>query len=310
MTRIVVSGNAVMDFVFHVGAMPRTAEKHRAKAARIVGGGNAANAAVTLARLGAETLLATRLGDDEMADMIVHSLHGDGVDTRLTRRFEAHHSSFSSVFIDDAGERQIVSFRDWEMPARAGWLQAALPVTFDAALSDTRWPEGALAMMLAARAIGKPGIIDAEAPIADAHEAMAQASHVAFSAQGLRDYVGHGDLERGLWEAHEGLAACVLVTNGHEGTRWIEDGALRRLAPPAIVAVDTLGAGDVWHGAFALKIGEGAPLAQAVAFANVAASIKCTRSGGRDGAPRLTEVEEFTSRSETSSPQEARSTAA
>ena len=309
MTRIVVSGNAVMDFVFHVEAMPRTAEKHRAKAARIVGGGNAANAAVALARLGAETLLAARLGDDEMADMIVHSLHGDNVDTALTRRFEDHHSSFSSVFIDDDGERQIVSFRDWDMPARAGWLQAALPVTFDAALSDTRWPEGAHAMMMAARAIGRPGIIDAEAPLADAHEAMAQASHVAFSAQGLRDYVGHDDLEAGLREADARLAACVLVTNGHEGTRWVEDGQMRRLAPPGVTAVDTLGAGDVWHGAFALRIGEGAALADAVTFANVAASIKCTRRGGRDGAPRLAEVEEFMSQDASASLQEARSTA-
>ena len=293
MTRVVLSGNAVMDFVFNVDAMPRTAEKHRAKAARIVGGGNAANASVAVARLGGEALLATRLGDDEMAQMIETSLQSDGVDTRLTRRFEGHHSSFSSVFIDKDGERQIMSFRDWDMPSRGGWLQAALPVTFDVALADTRWPEGALALMMAARAAGKPGVIDVEAPVDVAREALAQASHAAFSAQGLRDWCGHGELQRGLYEASVQLPGSVLVTDGPNGTYWIEDGETRHAPAPQVTAIDTLGAGDVWHGAFALLIGQGNDIATAVGFANAAASLKCTRAGGRDGAPTLAEVETF-----------------
>jgi len=62
----------------------------------------------------------------------------------------------------------------------------------------------------------------------------------------------------------------------------------------AVRAVDTLGAGDVFHGAFALAIGEGMPERRAVRFANAAAALKCTRfGGGRGGAPSRAEVERF-----------------
>jgi sulfofructose kinase len=60
-------------------------------------------------------------------------------------------------------------------------------------------------------------------------------------------------------------------------------------------AVDTLGAGDVWHGAFALALAEGRPERQAVRFASAAAALKCTRFGGRNGAPRRAEVDAFLS---------------
>ena len=295
--RILVAGVAVMDFVFHLDAMPDRAEKYRARDGTISGGGNEANAAVAVARLGGEVHLATRLGDDAVADLIVAGLEGEGVGTSLARRFAGRRSSFSSIFIDAAGERQIVNFRDTALEPRAGWLQAALPTRFDAALADTRWPEGALAMMLAARAAGRPGVIDAEAPVREAEEALGQASHVAFSAQGLCDWAGHDDLERALAEADRALPGMVLVTDGPYGTFWRENDALRHLPAREVAPVDTLGAGDVWHGAFTLALARNDALDDAVALANAAATLKCTRKGGRDGAPRLDELHAWMERS-------------
>ena len=80
-------------------------------------------------------------------------------------------------------------------------------------------------------------------------------------------------------------------------TRW-EEGALHlfqlaRGAGIPVEVVDTLGAGDVWHGAFALALAEQQPEIPAVRFANAAAAIKCTRFGGRKGAPTRAEVEQF-----------------
>ena len=282
-----------MDFVFHLDAMPRKAEKHRARDAHVSGGGNAGNAAVAVARLGGEVHIAARLGDDAVADMIVEGLKREGVGTALVRRMEGCRSAFSSVFVDAQGERQIVGFRDPDLPPRAGWLQAALPARFDAALADTRWPEGALAMMLAARTIGVPGVIDAEAPVRIADEALAQASHVAFSAQGLRDWAGHDDLQRGLAEADTALPGIALVTDGPHGTFWREGGEVHHAPARAVTPVDTLAAGDVWHGAFALDLARGLPLRAAVERANAAATLKCTRRGGREGAPTAVELDRW-----------------
>ena len=133
----------MVDFVFFLDEMPRLAEKYRANGAEITGGGGAANAAAAIARLGGHAMLASRLGSDQVADMIAAGLEADGVDCTMLRRFEGRRSSFSSVFIDKAGERQIVNFRDHDLPMDAGWLRAALPDRFDAALADTRWPDGA-----------------------------------------------------------------------------------------------------------------------------------------------------------------------
>lgn len=291
--RIVVCGSAVLDLVFQVEEMPRRAEKHRARDAAIRGGGNAGNAAVAVARLGGEVHIAARLGDDEIADLIVAGLEREGVGVALARRQPGRRSAFSSVFVDAGGERQIMGFRDPGLEPRAGWLQAALPARFDAALADTRWPEGALAVMLAARAAGVPGVIDAEAPVREADEALAQASHVAFSAQGLRDWAGHDDLAKGLAEADAALPGTALVTDGERGTRWIEDGETRHAVARPVTPVDTLAAGDVWHGAFALRLAHGDALRAAVEYANAAATLKCTRGGGRDGAPTAAELAEW-----------------
>jgi sulfofructose kinase len=56
-----------------------------------------------------------------------------------------------------------------------------------------------------------------------------------------------------------------------------------------VTAVDTLGAGDVWHGAFALALAEGEDEPAAVRAASAAAAIKVTRHGGRAGAPTRAE---------------------
>ena len=59
----------------------------------------------------------------------------------------------------------------------------------------------------------------------------------------------------------------------------------------AVEAVDTLGAGDVFHGAFALALAQGRALAAAIRFAAAAAGLKCTRLGGSMAAPYRAEVE-------------------
>jgi len=293
MTKIVTTGVAVLDFVFFLDEMPRLAEKYRAQGAQITGGGGGANASAAIARLGGHAVLASRLGSDQVADMIAAGLEADGVDCAMLRRFEGRRSSFSSVFIDQSGERQIVNYRDPDLPMDAGWLKAALPDAFDAGLADTRWPDGAEALMEAARERGLPGVLDAEAPIREAEAALHLASHVAFSAQGLRDWAEHDDLDKALADVAIETGAFVCVTDGAKGVRWRQGTDFGFEPAYVIKPLDTLGAGDVWHGAFALRLGEGASPWEAIRFASAVAAIKCTRASGRAGYPTRAEAEEF-----------------
>ncbi len=293
MSKILLAGVAVIDFVLALDNFPAKAQKYRARDAMVVGGGCAANAAVAVARLGGEALLAARLGQDPIGDMIVAGLEADGVNCTLVRRLPEGRSSFSSVFVDASGERQIVNFRDENLSFDGGWLETIIPHDFDAALADTRWPQGATVLMAAAKALSRPGVIDAEAPLENCAEALRLASHVAFSAQGLREFTSCDDLETGLRKAAGLCGGFICVTDGANGVTYLERGEARKIPAMPVDTVDTLAAGDVWHGAFALALGEGKNEAEAIRFANAVAAIKCTRFGGRAGIPRRAEVEEF-----------------
>lgn len=293
MTTVLTAGIAAIDFVLSLDEMPRSAEKYRAKDAAIVGGGCAANAAVAIARLGGDAMLAVRLGEDALGDMILKEIEADGVDCHLVRRERGRRSSFSAILVDATGERQIVNFRDEAMEKGAAWLSGDGVPAFDAALADTRWPDGAQAAMRLARERGKPGVMDVEAPTRIAEGALRLATHLAFSEQGLAEFSGGTDLAAGLKQAREETGAFVCVTRGGDGVSWLEDGDMRTLPGFKVAVADTLGAGDVWHGAFALALGEGEEEIAAMRFANAAAAIKCSRFGGRSGAPSRIEVQEF-----------------
>lgn len=294
MTTVVVAGVAVLDFVFTVDDMPRSAEKYRAKDAKIVGGGGAANAAVAIARLGGNAKLATRLGQDQIAGLILDDLSREGVDCSMVKQFPGKRSSFSSIFVDSAGERQIVNFRDFDTGSEVDWITAGDLAHVNAALADTRWPSGGAAVMRIAREMGVPAVVDAEAPFEHAGDILRTATHIAFSTQGLRAYAGDDDdLERGLSKAAAATGAWVCVTAGEAGVAFLGDGKFGRVPAYPVEAIDTLAAGDVWHGAFTLRLAEGAPETEAIRFANAAAALKCQTRGGRDGAPDRIAVEEF-----------------
>ena len=297
MTTVLAVGVAVVDFVFQVDEMPDRPEKYRALNSSVVGGGCAASAAVAVARLGGKAVLASRLGEDRIGDIIRSDLEADGVDCRFVRSFGNVRSSYASVLIDGHGERQIVSYRDPALPEDAEWLADEIGKGFDVALADTRWSSGARTVLSAARDQSKPGVVDAEAPIAGSIDALNAASHIAFSAQGLRDLSEHDDLVAGLGQAAQMTGAWVCFTDGPNGVTYLDRGEPNTIMPPKVNVIDTLGAGDAWHGAFALALGEGREEVEAIKFANAVASLKCTRFGGRAGIPTRSEAEEFLSRS-------------
>lgn len=289
MAGVFVVGVAVADFVFSLDEMPRAAEKYRAKDAVLVGGGCAANAAVAIARLGGEASLAARLGSDVVAEMIMAELEAENVDTRMIDRAQGGRSSFSSVYVDRSGERQIVNFRGDGLTNETGWLENAPEVA--CVLTDTRWSEGAAVALELANKRGIPGIVDAEAPMDPA--VLAKASHIAFSRQGLLSVSEEEDLPAALEDIRSKVSSWACVTDGANGVYFTSGRSIEHIRAFEVEVRDTLAAGDVWHGAFALRLSEGAGEAEAITFANAAAGLKCMKFGGRSGCPGRDEVEQF-----------------
>jgi sulfofructose kinase len=293
MKRVLCVGHAVQDYVFRVPQLPQRAEKYRASAFETVGGGPAATAAVAIVRLGGAARLAARVGDDAIAATIEAELQAYGVDCAGLRRFRGRQSSLSAVFVDDAGERMIVNHTDRAMPTDPAWLDELTLDDVDAVLADTRWPEGAGCALARARSTRRPAVLDADVPVPRSTELLAAATHIAFSEPGLREHAPHDDPELALREVALRLRCWCAVTLGAAGVLFADGRAaapgsqlrVERSPAFAVRAVDTLGAGDVWHGAFALALAEGAAEGAAVRAASAAAALKVTRPGGRAGVP-------------------------
>jgi len=292
MTRALFLGIAVQDFVFALDAIPTTPEKHRARDLAVVGGGLAANAAVSAARLGAEAMLITRLGDDMVGRAIRSEIEGHGVDCSLTRAFPGRRSSLSAILVDRAGERLVVNYADPDLPTGTDWLPRMLPAGTRAVMADIRWLEGAHHVFALARAAGVPAVLDLDRDIAD-HALAAAASHVAMSMQALRGMAGTEDPVAGLARFRAIAPGWLAVTDGARGCWFTEGSTIAHEPAFAVDVVDTLGAGDAFHGALTLALGEGRPPRESVRFASAVAALKCTRFGGRAGTPSRAETDAF-----------------
>ncbi len=293
MTRIVCVGISVYDFVMAVERLPREPIKHYALSRSEVVGGIAANAARAVARLEAEAGLVSRVGDDLPGRFVREALAAEGLNLEGLLSMREARTSLSAVIVDANGERLLVNDTDPRTLQGEEGLHPELFAAADAILADTRWRDGARVAMQAARRAGVPGILDFDrVPDHGAVEPLlALASHIVFGRQGLAELAGTDDVETGLAAAARRSTAWLAVTSSSEGAYWRDEGIVRRMPAFPIKAVDTLAAGDIFHGAFALALGEGKDETAALRFGNAAAAIKCTRFGGGDGAPRRAEVE-------------------
>lgn len=293
--RIVCLGLSALDITWQVDILPHGGGKTRANDVREGGGGMAANAAAAAARLGASVQFWGRAGEDGPGQEMRSQLAALDVDVSHFRLFEGARSSISGIVVDRNGERMIVNFRGAELPTDAAWLPLEALIDADAVLADPRWPEGALALFGAARERGLPTVLDGD--VADAgifDMLLPHTDHAVFSEPGLAGYAGEArSVDEQLRFARSRGCRLAAVTLGEHGMRWIDADGLHALPAVAVKAVDTTGAGDVFHGALAFALGAGWSVRRAFQFSAAVAAIKCTRPGGRAGVPDFATATSF-----------------
>ncbi|RWY66355.1 sugar kinase [Rhizobium sp. WSM1325] len=292
--RVLCVGAAVMDTLFRVRSLPNGQGKILPYDMLQIAEGMASSAAFAVARLGGKASLWGAVGNDATGERIIADLSNSSIDTSGMLRVEDARSAVSTILVDDQGERLIVPFYD------AGLHETVKPVTkkdisaFDAVLVDVRWPKLALRTLLAAAEAGKPAILDGDVAGDGVIEMLAPAaSHIVFSQPAAERLSGAAELVKivGLLK-RKFEHAFISVTAGESGCFWFDDrsGEVLHLAAPKVRAVDTLAAGDIFHGAFALVVAEGLPIEETMRFSSMAAALKCQVFGGRTGAPSRAEV--------------------
>jgi sugar/nucleoside kinase (ribokinase family) len=293
--KILCAGIAVQDIVMRVQNFPPPGAKVAASDFIITGGGCAANAAVAIARLGGRARFSGPLGgkDDTVSERIVADLAAEGVDCSGVTRVDGATASVSLILLDAEGEKTIATRRGvglaHTLPADAGKLVA----NADAVLVDNRFPDFVTAVCRAAQARKIPVVIDLDQATTPDNALLKLGTHVIASTEALRGTTGLADPPARLNVLAQHLSGFLAVTDGPNGVHWLENGALRHMPAFAVKAIDSLGAGDAFHGAFTLALAEGRDLTGALKFASAAAALKCTHFGGAAGSPRRTEVDAF-----------------
>jgi sulfofructose kinase len=295
MPHILCAGMAVLDEVFHVREFPLPDTKAEATEFFAVGGGNAANAAVAIARLGARVAFAGPIGgpagEDLIGDRVVDALAADGVDCSGCVRLAGVRTPISAIILNAQGERTIANYRDERLDAVSPADPDRLVAAIDVLLVDNRYPAFVTPICHAARRRGLAVVIDVDKATVETDPLFAVATHIVFSGDCLRRTTGLDDLAAGLTRMAQFTDAFLATTNGALPMLWREEEAIRVMPVFEMAAIDTLAAGDVFHGAFTLTLAEGRGVAEAMRFAAAAAGLKCTRFGGATGAPRRHEVE-------------------
>ena len=286
-TRVICLGLSALDQIWRVPKFfSGGSQKIRSLEYSTIGGGMAATAAVTVARLGGDAAFWGRGGEDAAGREMRDALSERGVDVSQFRLFPNGQSSVSGILVDSSGERQIVNFRG-RFPEPADWLPLGEVGAASAVLADPRWLAGAAALFKAARAKAIPTVLDAEVADPDAFETLLPLTdHAIFSEPALSGFAGSAD-DAALARIAKFGCGITAVTRGADGVTWTENNMTHHHPAYAVDAIDTTGAGDVFHGAYALAIGVGLPAADAMSFASAAAALKCTRPGGRAGIPTL-----------------------
>jgi len=288
---VLCAGIAVEDFIFKVERFPQPGEKVQAATMIATPGGCAANAAIAVARLGGLSRFTGPVGSDEASARFLAGIGRDGVDASKVERVEGASISVSGIFIDRTGEKLVATRRGEKLADARPRDAAALVADVDIVMADNRFPDFVRPILQAAVRRGIPAVLDGDRATAPDDPLFTIASHVIFSSEALRTTTGLADLADALMFIARTAPGFLAVTNGPEEMLWLEEGKLRRMAAFPIEAVDTLGAGDVFHGAFALALAEGRDLEPAMRFAAAAAALKCTRFGGIAGAPVRREVD-------------------
>jgi sulfofructose kinase len=292
------SGIAVQDVVMRVENFPAPGTKVVASEFIITGGGCAANAAVTIARLGGRVAFAGPLGgaDDHVSDRIVADLIAEGIDCSGAVRVDGGTASVSLILLDAEGEKTIATRRGVQLGDALPVDVSHLVADTDAVLVDNRFPDFVTAVCRAAQARKIPVVIDLDQATKLDDPLLALGTHVVSSAEALRATTGLDDYGAGLTRLAEQVGGFLAITDGPNGVFWLDHGGLRHMPAFPVKVIDSLGAGDAFHGAFTLGLAEGRDLIDTMRFASATAALKCTKFGGASGAPQRAEVDEFLKR--------------
>ena len=293
MAKILVAGSLNMDLRFSMKRMPLEGETVLGDGLMYNPGGKGANQAAAAAKLGGDVAMLGCVGKDGFGDTLAKSLADCGCDVSALRRVTAP-TGTASIYVDDMGRNSIVVIAGANGTCDTDYLKECegLLEACGIVMLQLEIPYDAVWYLAKrAHALGKTVILN-PAPAPDA---------IPKDVLKCIDWLTPNETEL-AWlscmpceeptQVEEAAAKLrrlgvknVLVTVGSQGAYLCTDTVSELIPTQHVKAVDTTAAGDCFNGAFAVALSEGKSPAEAVAFANRAASVSVTREGAQSSLP-------------------------
>jgi sugar/nucleoside kinase (ribokinase family) len=290
--RVLGLGVATLDYLF-LSPVAAPGGQARLQQYAIEGGGLVGTAIVAAARLGAQAAIRTWVGDDQAGREVVEEFRREGVDTRRVEVVPGERTGAAFIHVEEGtGERTIYFAGCPRLSPAEAARGTEGPLECDAVVVDAVWPEASLALAGRARTQGIPVVGDF-VPEGDLLELAGLMTALIVPRAGAERLAPGGSWEEKLRRLTETGAAFVAVTAGPEGCYFFADGKACLQPAFSVPVVDTTGAGDVFHGAFAYALARRWPVAQCVEFASAVAALSCRALGGRRAIPSYAEAAAF-----------------
>ncbi len=273
-------GLSTIDVVYGVDEFPAANTKVAARSQEVFVGGPATNAAVTFAQLGGEPALVTAVGRNTLAVVVREELKTHKVQlVDLNPEFDGA-PALSSVTVDGHGNRNVVSANATRVTARPARVDASLFENARVLMVDGHFMEACQAWAGAAKARGKPVVLDGGS-WKDGTEELLKSVHTAICSA---DFLPPGCASRD--EVIEFLksrgVANVAITNGVEAIHFVSGQSSGTIGVPQVEVADTMGAGDILHGAYCFFASTGRGFIESLAEAAKIASESCRYAGTRE----------------------------
>ncbi len=281
-------GHASYDLVFSVDHHPKADEKIVAEDFLGCGGGPAANAAVTVSKLGFKSAFAGYLGQDIYGEKHYQELLESGVNTSLIIRGTSP-TPLSTIIVKPNGNRALINYKG---KTRALPCQAIdfSSVTAKVVLFDGHEPHISLPLLKQLQQQGIPTILDAGSVHEGTVALMNEVDYLVCSEKFAVQFAGN---EVKALARLAQLLKTVVITLGEKGLIWQRGQDSGNLPAFKVNAIDTTGAGDAFHGAFAAAIASELTWNEALRYASAAGALCCTKIGARTGIPSKLEHEIF-----------------
>jgi ribokinase len=297
--RVFVAGSINMDVVATAGRHPRIGETVAGDAVLYFPGGKGANQAVAAAKLGAPTTLIGRLGKDAFGHDLKAFLAAQGIDLSFVQETAEAHTGTAIITVANA-DNTIVVVSGTNALVSAADVAGPVLVKGDIAVSQFEIPLPAIgAFFTRARAVGATTILNPAPAIEFNRELLDLVDILILNETELGFLTGTefhdtDDAARSIdaaWSLQMDKDKIVCITLGKRGVLALVGGEPLIVPGRSVKAIDTTGAGDCFVGAVAAQLAGGKSIADALDYANAAASICVQRMGAAPSMPTAREVD-------------------